>query len=112
MNGASVRWFAARVRCNFRPQKLRRNGQWTAPFAVFAAACLPAPAFSATNDPPSPEVKWEVAVGHSDSSPALGADGTIYFGTFVQKFFAVSTNGHVNWTFPTESEIKSSPAVG
>ena len=60
----------------------------------------------------SPASKWELSVGRSDSSPALGKDGTVYLGTFGQRFWAVSSNGVSKWTFKTGSEVKSSPAVG
>ena len=57
--------------------------------------------------------KWELNIHSlSDSSPAIGADGTIYFGIFQQKLWAVSSNGVPLWAFKTASEIKSSPAIG
>lgn len=46
-----------------------------------------------------------------DSSPALGDDGVLYFGSFDQKFMAVETNGVFRWSFTTDAEIRSSPAL-
>jgi len=56
---------------------------------------------------------WNVEFGYwySDSSPAVAPDGTIYTGSFLGKFFAVNSNGVIQWTFRTQSDIKSSPAV-
>ena len=47
-----------------------------------------------------------------DSSPAIGADGTIYFGVFNGDFRAVSPDGSPKWVFHAGLEIKSSPAIG
>jgi outer membrane protein assembly factor BamB len=48
----------------------------------------------------------------SDSAPAIGADGTIYFGTWKGNLWAVSPDGSRKWVFPAGNEIKSAPAVG
>jgi outer membrane protein assembly factor BamB len=48
----------------------------------------------------------------SDSAPAVGADGTIYFGTWIGKFWAVNPDGTRKWVFQAQNEIKSAPAVG
>ncbi len=59
--------------------------------------------------------QWSLRIGLygfcNDSSPALGRDGTIYFGTFDGKLWAVSPGGSCRWTFVTGMEIKSSPAI-
>jgi outer membrane protein assembly factor BamB len=56
---------------------------------------------------------WSFTIGAiSDSSPALGPDGTIYFGAFDGRFWALNSNGSKKWMFRTGSEIKSSPALG
>ena len=56
---------------------------------------------------------WTITIGNrSDSSPALGSDGTLYFGVRDGKLWAVATNGTVKWVFRADREIKSSPAVG
>jgi len=49
---------------------------------------------------------------YSDSSPAVGDDGTIYFGVSNGDFWAFRPDGTPKWTFHTEREIKSSPALG
>ena len=47
-----------------------------------------------------------------DSSPAIGDDGTIYFGVFNGDFRAFSPDGSPKWVFHAGLEIKSSPAIG
>src|SRR2546426_11308043 len=42
---------------------------------------------------------------HSDSSPAVGAGGTIYFGTWEGNLWALNTDGTREWVFNAESEI-------
>lgn len=57
--------------------------------------------------------EWLVDTRYAvSSSPALGKDGTIYFGTWDGKLWALNTNGTRKWVFRTGSEIRSSPAVG
>ncbi len=46
-----------------------------------------------------------------DSSPALGADGTIYFGSWDKSFYALNPDGSRKWQFETGGEIVSSPAI-
>ena len=56
---------------------------------------------------------WKTWIGaHSDSSPALSDDGTLFIGTARGDLYAIETNGAVKWTFRTDREIRSSPAVG
>lgn len=56
---------------------------------------------------------WELRIGaDSDSSPAVGRDGTIFFGDWKGRFWAVNPDGTRKWTYDTGGEIKSSPAVG
>jgi len=56
---------------------------------------------------------WTIAIGNrSDSSPALGSDGRVYFGVRDGKLWAVDANGTVKWVFRADREIKSSPALG
>ena len=77
--------------------------------AVIAGLLLLAAAVraqEATND-------WVFTVSsYIDSSPAIGADGTIYFGTFDGRLWAVNPQGTRKWVFRAGREIKSSPAVG
>jgi len=60
----------------------------------------------------TPTNQWVIPFDRGDSSPAVGADGMIYLGSFGQNLWAVAPNGVPRWQFKTGSEIKSSPAVG
>ena len=65
---------------------------------------------------------WEFTTGGNvQTSPALGADETIYFGDDDKKFYALNPDDRVNdlgfpttneFTFTALDKIKSSPAVG
>ena len=51
------------------------------------------------------------------SSPAIGDDGTIYFGTLWSlgdggKLYAIHENGTEKWNFQTGDSIRSDPAIG
>jgi outer membrane protein assembly factor BamB len=75
-------------------------------FALLGALSSDAFAQEATNE-------WVFMVNsQSDSSPAIAPDGTIYFGTFDGRLWAVNPNGTQKWMFRAGREIKSSPAVG
>lgn len=55
---------------------------------------------------------WSVLVGTgSESSPALSPDGTLYFGSWDNHLYAVTTNGQIKWSFTAGLDIKSSPAI-
>jgi outer membrane protein assembly factor BamB len=55
---------------------------------------------------------WSFTIGFiSDSSPAIAPDGTICFGVFDGKFWALNADGSRKWVFRAGSEIKSSPAL-
>jgi len=45
-------------------------------------------------------------------SPAIGSDGTIYFGSYDGKLYAFNPDGTNKWTYDTFSLITSSPAIG
>jgi len=64
---------------------------------------------------PSGEVRWTVDTHvQLGSSPALGLDGkALYLGTYGQTVLAMDVaDGGVLWTFATEGDVLSSPAVG
>jgi outer membrane protein assembly factor BamB len=46
------------------------------------------------------------------SSPAVGSDGAIFFGTLDRKVYALNPNGTKRWEFLTGGAIVSSPALG
>jgi outer membrane protein assembly factor BamB len=57
--------------------------------------------------------EWSMDIrSRSDSAPAVGSDGTIYFGTWTGKLWAVNPDGSRKWVFQAQNEIKSAPAVG
>src|SRR5467141_3559709 len=57
--------------------------------------------------------EWSLSTGSSsETCPAIAPDGTIYFGTFTGRLWAVRQNGSRKWIFRAGLEIKSSPAVG
>jgi outer membrane protein assembly factor BamB len=58
--------------------------------------------------------KWEFQTGNwIPSSPAIGADGTVYVGSFDSKLYAINPDGTKKWEFVTKNYIySSSPAIG
>jgi outer membrane protein assembly factor BamB len=68
--------------------------------------------FSTSSNPGT--LKWKFATGSSflGSSPAVGADGTIYIGSEGGNLYAVNPNGTEKWTFATWPIDFSSPAIG
>jgi outer membrane protein assembly factor BamB len=62
---------------------------------------------------PRGEKEWEFTTGgRIEVSPAIGSDGTIYFGSDVKKFYALNADGSKKWEFMTGSAVDSSPVVG
>lgn len=47
-----------------------------------------------------------------DSTPAVGADGTVYFGCWDGKLYALNPDGTLKWWLVGGSYIASSPAIG
>ncbi len=71
------------------------------------------PIVSASGQLRSLPIEWTVRLDTiSDTTPAIGADGTIYFGTFEGRLCAINPDGTRKWSFRTEREICSSPALG
>ena len=67
--------------------------------------------------PKQPDSMWSFQVGGSElavvgSSPAVGADGTIYVGSDDGLFWAINPDGSKKWDFDTSEMIFSSPAIG
>ena len=58
--------------------------------------------------------KWEFQTGGAIySCPAIGTDGTIYFGSKDQRVYALDgVTGQKKWAFSTGGQIWSSPAIG
>ncbi len=52
-----------------------------------------------------------LGVGAVEASPAIGADGTIYVGSFSMQFYAFAQDGTEKWSVPIEA-VSSSPAIG
>jgi len=58
-------------------------------------------------------LRWSFLTGGSVySSPAIGADGTIYVGSIDKKVYALEANGTKRWEFETGGAVYSSPAIG
>jgi outer membrane protein assembly factor BamB len=64
---------------------------------------------------PDGTLKWSFDTGDGvESSPAIGPDGTIYFGSYDQHLYAITDNGSeavLKWAFPTNGQIDGSPTV-
>lgn len=57
--------------------------------------------------------EWSFLLPHyTESSPAIGTDGTIYIGVWNGDFRAFQPDGSPKWVFHADREIASSPAVG
>src|SRR5690242_5491127 len=56
---------------------------------------------------------WSISLADSsEACPAIGNDGTIYFGTRKGDFVAFRPDGTRRWVFHGGREIHSSPAIG
>ena len=64
-------------------------------------------------EPPSVVLKWRYQTGGDIfSSPAIGSDGIIYFGSKDDYLYAINPNGTLKWRYLTGGDIYSSPAIG
>lgn len=45
------------------------------------------------------------------SSPSIGADGTIYVGSWDSNVYSINKNGTLQWSYPTNNNIFSTPTV-
>jgi outer membrane protein assembly factor BamB len=63
--------------------------------------------------PKVPKLKWSFTTGGPvSSSPAIGADGTIYVGSEDYNLYAINPDGTQRWSLFTGGVIRSSPAIG
>ena len=64
--------------------------------------------------PQSSNVQWVFAANDSDikSSPAVAADGTVYFGSDDGRLYAVKHDGTLLWRTRLDGNVRSSPAIG
>lgn len=86
--------------------------RWLAGLVV-AAGCAASFQQSARAAEPALTNLWTVDIGnHCDSSCAIADNGTIYFGAFDGKFWALAPDGTTKWVFKAGREIRSSPALG
>lgn len=59
------------------------------------------------------DAKWAFATGDAiQSSAAVGADGTLYFGSMNHKVYAVNPDGSQKWAYLTQGSVMSSPTMG
>ena len=65
---------------------------------------------------PTGTIKWSYTpYGTIDGSPAIGTDGTIYFGTGINTdydVYALSPNGTLKWEISKSDDMFGSPAIG
>ncbi|OQX25382.1 MAG: hypothetical protein BWK80_15835, partial [Desulfobacteraceae bacterium IS3] len=60
----------------------------------------------------SGDMLWKYQTGGPiHSSPAIGADGTVYVGSDDHYLHAINPDGTPKWTYPTGGAVYSSPAV-
>jgi len=58
-------------------------------------------------------LKWRYKTGDwVGSSPAIGSDGTIYFGSWDSYLYALNPDGNLKWRYKTGDWVRSSPAIG
>ena len=64
--------------------------------------------------PSSCRILWKYTTGYIIfSSPTIGSDGTIYFGSSDYNVYALNgKTGDLIWNFKTDEIIESSPAIG
>jgi hypothetical protein len=78
---------------------------------LWAAAALLLAALPAAAGTPG-EQKWAFTTGYLvNSSPAVGADGSVYVGSNDHKLYAVKPDGTQKWAFTTGNVVTSSPAL-
>ncbi len=64
-------------------------------------------------EPAGNKVQWKFQTGEvSQTSPAIGIDGTLYIGSNDGNLYAVKSDGSLKWKYQTGSPVESSPAIG
>jgi len=60
--------------------------------------------------------KWDYSTGKTKtplySTPAIGADGIVYFGFSDNKIYALNPDGTLHWIYTTGGTITGAPAIG
>lgn len=57
-------------------------------------------------------LKWNFPTGNRiTSSPVIGADGTIYVGSYDSHLYAINPDGSMKWSFAAKEIIDSTPAI-
>jgi len=63
--------------------------------------------------PATAALKWSYTTGGEvSSSPAIGADGTVYVGSYDDKLYAFNPDGSLKWFYTTGADVTCSPAIG
>ncbi|NIN10723.1 MAG: PQQ-binding-like beta-propeller repeat protein, partial [Gemmatimonadales bacterium] len=57
-------------------------------------------------------VAWLYQTGGRVSSPAIGADGTVYVESGDMNFYALNPDGTEKWHFDMYDAFRTSPAIG
>lgn len=92
--------------------RFRGPSRFVAVLSLLAFCAWPLLSFGQTY--PVLSNRWAFPLGgRSDSSPAIGKDGALYFGSWTGRLFALTGEGKEKWIFSTRSrmEIVSSPAL-
>ena len=56
--------------------------------------------------------RWKLALGdRAYATPCIARDGTIYVGSDAKKLVAVSPEGKIKWSFETEDDADTGPAI-
>ena len=69
--------------------------------------------YKVTSQGKSGTLKWRFQTGYYvSSSPAIGADGTIFVGSVDKYIYALNSDGTLKWQYQTGYTVWSSPAIG
>ncbi|MGD0074413.1 MAG: PQQ-binding-like beta-propeller repeat protein, partial [Candidatus Binataceae bacterium] len=63
----------------------------------------------------SGSLRWKFTAGNAvESSPTIGSDGTIYFGSDDGNLYAVDPYGNLKWNFTTQNSsiVRTAPVIG